>query len=1042
MRISSFKIIIVSVVLTLIGLSLIPRLSVKLNPSNTLTSVRVDFNWPGASSNSVERQITTILEGGFSTLRNVEKITSRSSKDGGYVQINFDKYADIDVSRFEAATIIRQLYKSFPENASYPNLSVNRPDDDRQQVFLSYTINAPRARYEIQEIVKARVAPIIGALREISDVNVSGANPKEFLIQYNQEQLQALKLNKQELTQAVQQVYNRISIGQLINDKHIVSVAVRPGDETIDWHIPIKNVAGRIIYLDDIATIKEQEQEALSYYRVNGQNAITLNLNATKNANTIALAQEVKILLKEIKKTLPLDYRFIKNYDSTEYLKSELDKTYKRSLYTLIILLLFIGLISLSFRYLLVVVLCLAANIGVAFVFYYLFQVEIQLYSIAGITISLGLIIDNIIVMTDHLRMQGDKKVFVPILASTLTTIGALSVINFLEDQYKLNLIDFAKVIGINLGVSLLVALYLVPALLSKIKFRQKGTNKAVSSFSKFFYSKYIRVIAFLLRYKKWALTAIILVFGIPFFMLPKQLEGNDSWFEKAYNNTLGNTWYLENARPSIDKYLGGSFQLFSKYVYENAYYSQNEETKLYVVASMDKGATVHQMNEVFIGLENYLNSYSEIKKYASNVTDGDYARMEITFKEAFSKNTFPSLLKARLIRKALEFGGIEWSIYGVGQGFNNGGAGGLESNFTVQAKGYDYQKLTNLAQNLKKALEVHPRIEEAYITDNGLWNKKVGYEYAFSLDKEILASQESFPQRFTSQLKDITLQKSPNMAITAKGLNFDLRFESSQASQFDLWDIKKVPLDSLNTPKRFDAIGTIVKVKEQENIDKENQEYLRKVKFQYAGSAKFGDSFLVKTLDSLNSRLPLGFSFERDNQNWNLLQGKETEQYSWLLLLVMAIIYLLCAVLFESFTQPFIILSVIPISFIGVFLTFYWFDFNFDQGGLASFVLLSGLTVNASIFILNDFNELRKNNIPSIEAYVRAFKQKIFPILLTIISTILGFIPFVIDGQNEVFWFALGVGTMGGLLFSLIGILFYLPLFSLKSQWLEKTQS
>jgi multidrug efflux pump subunit AcrB len=137
---------------------------------------------------------------------------------------------------------------------------------------------------------------------------------------------------------------------------------------------------------------------------------------------------------------------------------------------------------------------------------------------------------------------------------------------------------------------------------------------------------------------------------------------------------------------------------------------------------------------------------------------------------------------------------------------------------------------------------------------------------------------------------------------------------------------------------------------------------------------------------------------------------------------------------LFESLTQAFIIISIIPISFIGVFLTFYFFDFNFDQGGMASFIILSGLTVNACIFVMDEFNKQQKiNSGQAIQNFTKAFYLKIFPILLTIISTILGFIPFVIAGQDEVFWFALGVGTIGGLLFSLVAIFIYLPLFALK---------
>ena len=207
-------------------------------------------------------------------------------------------------------------------------------------------------------------------------------------------------------------------------------------------------------------------------------------------------------------------------------------------------------------------------------------------------------------------------------------------------------------------------------------------------------------------------------------------------------------------------------------------------------------------------------------------------------------------------------------------------------------------------------------------------------------------------------------------------------------------------------------------------------------MQFQYTGSAKFGAKYLKEKLTELRGKLPLGYQFENSQNRWFLSDDKNNN-YTFLLFLVLCIIYFFCSILFESLKQPFVILSVIPISFIGVFLTFYLFDFNFDQGGLASFVLLSGITVNASIFIINGFNKLKKE-LPKdnyINSYIEAFKQKIFPITLTIISTILGFIPFVKDGQNEVFWFALGAGTIGGLLFSLLGILIYLPLFTLKQK-------
>ncbi len=146
----------------------------------------------------------------------------------------------------------------------------------------------------------------------------------------------------------------------------------------------------------------------------------------------------------------------------------------------------------------------------------------------------------------------------------------------------------------------------------------------------------------------------------------------------------------------------------------------------------------------------------------------------------------------------------------------------------------------------------------------------------------------------------------------------------------------------------------------------------------------------------------------------------------------MIVIIYFICSILLESLRQPFAVILMIPVSFIGVFLTFYLFDFNFDQGGFASFILLSGIAVNAGLYIINDYNHFCRDRgrKDSLNIYLKAFNQKIIPVFLTIISTVLGLVPFVWSGQKEVFWFAFAAGAMGGLIFSIVAILIYLPLF------------
>ena len=151
--------------------------------------------------------------------------------------------------------------------------------------------------------------------------------------------------------------------------------------------------------------------------------------------------------------------------------------------------------------------------------------------------------------------------------------------------------------------------------------------------------------------------------------------------------------------------------------------------------------------------------------------------------------------------------------------------------------------------------------------------------------------------------------------------------------------------------------------------------------------------------------------------------------------LLIVVIIFFTCSVLFESFRQPLVIISLIPISFIGTFLTFYFSGVNFGTGGFASLVLLSGLVVNAAIYVINEYNGLvsrnikRQNRLGLVWLYVKAYNYKIIAVLLTILSTVLGLVPFLIDGPKaEEFWFSFAIGTIGGLLFSLVALVFFMP--------------
>ena len=221
--------------------------------------------------------------------------------------------------------------------------------------------------------------------------------------------------------------------------------------------------------------------------------------------------------------------------------------------------------------------------------------------------------------------------------------------------------------------------------------------------------------------------------------------------------------------------------------------------------------------------------------------------------------------------------------------------------------------------------------------------------------------------------------------------------------------------------------------------IQKDNQSYALTVRYNFMGPSQMERRFCEDAVNWMNDEvLPVGYLARDVNGGW--FYGNK-DKYAGLILLVIALIFVICAVHFNSLRYPLSIIFLIPVSFIGVFLVFGLSDFAFDKGGFAAFVMLSGITVNAGIYLVSALIKEQRTmedsghryKEPGIRAYVRAFNDKIIPVALTVISSIIGLVPFLFDGPSEVFWFDFAIATIAGLLFSVIALLGLLPLLALK---------
>lgn len=1045
-HISSFTLIVTFICMAVIGLAFIPLLPVKLVPSRSLPGLTVQFNMLGNSARVIEMEATGKLEAMLARIKGVKNINSTSGNGWGRITIELDKHANIDAARFEASTIVRQTWSQLPDGVSYPYIEMKRSDDDASRPFLSYTLNASSTPVLIQKYAEEHIKSRLSQIEGIYNTELSGATPMEWRLEYDSEQLNQLGVSLSAIQKAISQHYQKEFLGTYDIENHqgkqewirLVLIPSQIQSLFDPSDIQVMQSGGKLICLDQLVKVTRTEEDPQSYYRINGLNSIYLSITAEETANQLQLGKKVKEEMKRIEQLLPVGYEVHISSDSTEYIQDELNKIYIRTGLTVLILLAFVLIITFNPRYLFLIVVSLAVNIAVAIIFYYLFGLEMQLYSLAGITVSLNLVIDNTIVMTDHILHRRNLKTFVSILGATLTTIGALTIIFFLDEKIRLNLQDFAAVVIINLIVSLFVALFFVPALIDKIglKIRKPGKkHRLIAKRGAVYFSRFYRwLIRILCRRRIIACILLLLVFGLPVFLLPEKIEGESKKAE-LYNKIFGSGTYKETVKPFVDKALGGSLRLFVQKVYEGSYFTRNEETILYANATLPNGSTLGQMNTLIKKMEVYLSQFKEIKQFQTSVYSARQASISISFTKEYQNSGFPYTLKASIINKALELGGGSWGVYGLDdQGFSNDVRENAGS-FRVKMYGYNYDELYKWAERLKDKLLTHRRIKEVIINSEFSWWKDDYQEFYFELNKERMAQEDLKAEALFLAIRPVFGENIECGSVLTDNGTEKLKLSSRQSNEYDIWAMQNFPYLVNGKYYKLSELATIKKGQIPQQVAKDNQQYRLCLQYEYIGASEQGEKLLKKDLETFNAKLPMGYTAESESSQW-FWSKKENKQYL-LLLVVITIIFFITSILFNSLKQPLAIIFVIPISYIGVFLTFYWFELNFDQGGFASFVLLCGITVNSSIYILNEYNSIRREKplLTSLRAYTKAWNAKITPIFLTVISTILGFIPFMIGTSKEAFWFPLAAGTIGGLIMSVIGVFIFLPIFTLKKR-------
>ena len=1020
----SFKVLIVISMLSLLGIAVSPFLHLKLTPQEVEKKLTIRFYYPGYKAEEVERGISSRIEGMAAKLDGVEEIESHSYEGWGSVWLSLDEESDLKSIRFLMSTAIRQAWESFPRGMAFPEIS-NRNYTNENECLLSYRLSGETDINSLKDLVNNRLKPFFTTIAGVEEVRTDGLYQQEVHIILQEKKLKELGISAEEV-QAVLQRYGRefyIHPGgyQDAETYHPDPFKLTPPLEKFvhPERMIVSKMQNRLIRLSDIADIVLKEGKSKTRYRVNGKRSIYLQVYARPDVNQLSLARKIRKSTRKMEAGLPAWARLHIASDSTQYVRAELKKIGLRTLVTLLLLFVAVLLIYRDRVYLVVIFLSFVVNISMASMLYYLLGLEIHFFALAGITLSLGMMIDNSIIVIDAIRNRGSRKVLLPLVTATLTTIGALLSLYLAPVAKEAYWDDFIFVIVINLAVSLFSSLLFVPALLLRLTKRNTpGLQPAGNRWLPCFNRLYKRYMAFGIKHKTLIFIVLIFCFGLPFYALPDRLNEETSW-HRMYNSVFSNAFVQHRLRPHLDKFLGGTLRSFMQNSFDN-YQAQFPGSDYLTISFLSEDNYPPEiLQEQIERIEDFLNKQHAVDLFVTNFFGEHHGAIQVSFLSKANEN-YPYVLMNDLYDYlSLYGGGSDWSIRFKEQSRSINYAGSRNKLWGFYLYGYDYDRLLQMARGIKTEMLKNPLVRNVSIKaryslfDQSGETKRLIYDFnkdsysilagiAWMNKLQAYAAYPSYLYRHKYQGVELPYY----LTISKDARNFWSFYHRQGSVQ------NYRPLATIGKMDFYDSPDEIIRL---------NQQFQLFLSYDYLSSASLGKKYESKKIEELNLSMPPGFSVAP--------KTRQIKGSGWMLLLliIVTLIFFTCSILFESLKQALWVVVMIPFSYIGVFIVFPLFHLNFDQGGFAAFILLGGLTVNASIYMIHSFNTIPYEN--SLRRYILAWNRMVVPVYITILSTILAFTPFLVGDGADVFWRALAAGTIGGLLFSMLLLFLLLPL-------------
>lgn len=984
------------------GIIALRNIPIEKIPEASYPRISVATRWWGASPENVEFYVTSVIESELAQIKDVRDITSYSYDGYSSITVEFSTKTKMDFAYMRVNEVLYQLEDKLPEDVDYPQIIPYMPQEYEEEEFLSAGIYSETLnKLELAGLVEDKIKPAITNINGVSGVKLVGIVEKEVKISFDNKLLKSLGLTVIKDILPVLRNYREIySLGELIRGNQNYTLILKTGLSTIEEmkKLTILTSDGRKFYLSDLSRIEwdisEQQQ---SLFRLNGNNVIQLQVFREPGTNVLSLSNKVKAELERLF-TVPelslLQYQLLT--DNSKNVKEDLIHLFYRIIFTVLIIFIVLLFFFRKWRPAIIVLTTIFFEVLITLNVLYFTKQTLNYFTLCGFALAFGLLVDNAIVVYEnihkYLRDKFDyftavktaiKEVKWAIIAATLTTVCVFIPFIYLQKEIQVLLIPFAITVGIALLSSIVVSLTFIPLCL-KAFYVEEGREWGEMSpqRNKERFPVYGKVLHFFLHHRTIPLMITLGVFSYALYLFITDVD-KGKFFKFDFPDYVG------------------------IYVYPPA------------------NAKLETVDKIVKTFEDIIKEapQSKLKYFQSTITPR-WANIRIYFPKEVLKTAYPYVLREKLVVQSKYYAGVEVRVWGLGPLFYGGG-GIFYRHFDLA--GYNYLKLCDIAENFARMIEKNPRITNVKIGSS--WGRQIR-QLNIEIKQDIISKFGVSPIEVLQQLYSL-LNKNRVGKITTYEDEFNIRLQPSE--EINLKQLENLILNFYGKNLKLKEIADIQLIKGPYRIVRKNQEYQTQVEYEYRGPYRMFEEFENTVLNY--THLPGGYHFIEEKEE---LAGfskfiENTKQVIFILALTILLVYIILAMLFESYLQPFVIMLTLPLAFVGVSFTFSLFDLTFDSSAFIGTILLCGIVVNNAIIMVNRINQLRENSNNLNQSIITGAKERLRPILITSITTILGLMPFILytpeTGGGNI-WNILAYATVGGLTTATFFTLFIIPVF------------